>query len=351
MAIKDALISAGFAGFRLSGLHRLAGAAARGCGVILAFHRVRPWRPETPGFTPNRLLEITPEFLDETLGIVKAQGLEIVTLDEARRRLLARDRRPFAALTFDDGYLDTGAGALPILERHGAPFTVFCAIGFIERSARLWWLELEEAIRRFDEVAARVNGGEIRLPARTPAEKSAAYEKLYWTLRARPEAELLDAIGALASHAGVDSATLARSLFLDWDGVIALNRHPLATIGAHSVSHRRLALWPEETAREEMTRSRRMLEERLGTPVRHFAYPVGDRASAAKREFDLAEEVGFATAVTTRPGMLFLEHAGHLTALPRVSINGLWQSAAALDILLSGAPFLLWNRGRRVDAA
>ena len=351
MAIKDALISAGFAGFRLSGLHRLAGAAARGCGVILTFHRVRPWRPSAPGFTPNRLLEITPEFLDETLRIVKAQGLEIVTLDEARQRLKASDRRPFAALTFDDGYLDTRDQALPVLERHGAPFTVFCAIGFIERTARLWWLELEEAIRRLDEVVARVEGVEFRLPARTPGEKRSAYERLYWTLRARPEPELLDAIGGVAAQAAVESAALAQSLFLDWDGVVGLSRHPLATIGAHSLTHRRLAHWPAETAREEMAGSRRILEQRLGTPVRHFAYPVGDRASAARREFDLAEDIGFATAVTTRPGMLFPEHARHLTALPRVSINGLWQSAAALDILLSGAPFLIWNRGRRVDAA
>jgi hypothetical protein len=43
-------------------------------------------------------------------------------------------------------------------------------------------------------------------------------------------------------------------------------------------------------------------------------------------------------------------HAGRLTALPRVSINGRWQEAEALEILLTGAPFWLWNRGRRVAA-
>ena len=64
------------------------------------------------------------------------------------------------------------------------------------------------------------------------------------------------------------------------------------------------------------------LEARLGIEVRDFAYPVGDRTSAGPREFDLARELGFATAVTTRPGMLFPEHARRLTALPRVSVNG-----------------------------
>jgi hypothetical protein len=48
--------------------------------------------------------------------------------------------------------------------------------------------------------------------------------------------------------------------------------------------------------------------------------------------------------------MIFPEHGRHLTALPRLSVNGEWQSPAALEILLSGAPFMVWNRGRRVAA-
>jgi len=64
----------------------------------------------------------------------------------------------------------------------------------------------------------------------------------------------------------------------------------------------------------------------------------------------LARALGFATAVTTRPGMLFPEHADRLAALPRASVNGRWQSPEALEVLLSGAPFWLWNCGRRISA-
>ena len=100
-----------------------------------------------------------------------------------------------------------------------------------------------------------------------------------------------------------------------------------------------------------MAGSKAALEARLGVKVRHFAYPVGDATSAGRREFELARAVGFETAVTTRPGMLFSEHAGRLTELPRVSVNGRWQDAGALEILLTGAPFWLWNRGRLIAAA
>jgi len=64
----------------------------------------------------------------------------------------------------------------------------------------------------------------------------------------------------------------------------------------------------------------------------------------------LAKSAGFTTAVTTRPGMIFAEHGDHMMALPRLSVNGLWQSEDYFEALLSGAPLALWNRGRRVNA-
>lgn len=100
-----------------------------------------------------------------------------------------------------------------------------------------------------------------------------------------------------------------------------------------------------------MLSSRTRIEARLARPVRHFAYPVGDPTSAGPREFALARQLGFETAVTTRPGLVYAEHRDHLTALPRVSLNGHFQALRYLDVLLSGAPFAFFNRFRRVNAA
>jgi len=47
--------------------------------------------------------------------------------------------------------------------------------------------------------------------------------------------------------------------------------------------------------------------------------------------------------------MLFAEHARHLSALPRLSLNGYFQRERDLDLLLSGLPFALLNGGRKVN--
>jgi peptidoglycan/xylan/chitin deacetylase (PgdA/CDA1 family) len=347
MAFKEKIISLGFGAFRASGLHRLASPLTQGRGVVLMFHHVRPAR-ECSAFQPNRGLEITPEFFEGTLAAVRRAGFDFVSMDEALRRL-NEGGAPFAVITFDDGYRDLRHFALPALERFQAPFTAYVATGFADRSARLWWLELEEAIRRLDRVAVEEEG--LAMASMGEAQKIAAFFNLYWALRAGPEERLLRVIRDLALSAKVDGEALVDALCMDWAEIAELSRHPLATIGAHTVNHRMLAKWSEKDARDEITGSKAAIEGRLDKPVRHFAYPVGDPTSAGQREFAMAREIGFASAVTTRPGMIFDDHQDHAMALPRLSINGGWQDVGYVEVLLSGAPFALWNRGRRLNVA
>jgi peptidoglycan/xylan/chitin deacetylase (PgdA/CDA1 family) len=232
------------------------------------------------------------------------------------------------------------------------PATLFLPSSFAEGTGELWWIELERAIARSESVAVEIDGETQHFDTATDAAKQEAFSTIYWQLRSlRDERDIRRTCRDLAVGAGVDVAGICRELCMGWDEIEDFAAEPLITIGAHTDNHIMLAKASEAVAREEMATGARKIEQRLGVRPRHFAYPVGDPTSAGPREFALAEELGFLTGTTTRPGVLFPEHRGHLTALPRISVNGSFQRFRHLDVLLSGAPTALLNGFKRVDAA
>ncbi len=340
MDLRHRAIALAFRAMTAGGLDRLVSPSARGRGAILTLHHVRPFEPT--GFEPNRILEITPEFLDQALSFIREAGIDIVDLDEAVRRLTqAGPTRFFVVLTFDDGYRDNRDVAQPILARHGAPWTMFVTTGFADHTAPLWWRDLERALRMLRSVSVSVDGRPLVLDTSTNALKSAAFTNIYWLLRGQPEEELRRAVAALAHEAGFDPLADVAASCVDWDELRGLAGDPLVTFGAHTLTHPMLAKHPEMMVRDEMVLSKARIENELGRAVKHLSYPVGNSTSAGPREFMLAKEAGFVSAVTTRPGHLAARHAEHLTALPRISLNGLHQNIPALRAMLSGLPFLM----------
>ena len=59
-------------------------------------------------------------------------------------------------------------------------------------------------------------------------------------------------------------------------------------------------------------------------------------AAVGEREVGLAGELGFASAVTTRHGVLLPSTPATCMALPRISVNGRYQSLGRIRTMLSG---------------
>jgi peptidoglycan/xylan/chitin deacetylase (PgdA/CDA1 family) len=348
---RNNVIRAGLGALYFSGAHYLLRPIFAGVGAIFMLHHVRP--PRDDAFQPNRHLEVTPEFLRAMLTHLRAHGVEIVTMDEVHRRLVERNfSRRFACLTLDDGYRDNRDFAAPVLRDFDAPFTVYVASDFAQGTGRLWWIALERVIASTSAIEAQIGGVAVRLDASTPAAKQAAFDRLHDWLRALPgDHDIQREITALCTRCGVDEAAIGGELCLSWDELKRFADDPLLTVGAHSITHCNLAKQTEAIASDEMATSRARIESVVQRPVLHFAYPYGDKGAANAREFALAHAAGFKTAVTTRPGMIFPENAGHMTALPRVSLNGNYQNARILPVLTSGAAPAMWNGFRKVDAA
>jgi peptidoglycan/xylan/chitin deacetylase (PgdA/CDA1 family) len=339
--LRYAAYRAAFEAAYFTGVHHALRPVFGGVGAILTLHRVLPARSDA--FQPNYLLEIETSFLDQLLGHLRARKLELVSMDEVRRRLVERDfSRRFVALTFDDGYRDNLEFAWPVLRKHEVPFALFIATSFPDRLGELWWVALEQVIAKSDRLAVEMDGKSRFFNCGDTQGKREAFEEIYWWLRSQSTYDdLLRAIRDLSARYGVDLKSPCRELCMDWAEIGRMAEDPLCTIGAHTISHPILSKVSADVVRTEMKRSAEIIEAALGRKPEHFAYPYGEPRSAGTREFKLAEEAGFATAVTTRPDVLKPAHRNTLTALPRISVNGNFQATRFIDVLLSGLPFAI----------
>jgi peptidoglycan/xylan/chitin deacetylase (PgdA/CDA1 family) len=92
--------------------------------TVLFYHRVADSEPND--------WTIPTEQFRRQISWVKDR-LDVVTLEEAQRRIAAQGNdRPAVSITFDDGYADNCATALPWLLKNNVPFTYFVTTNHIQ---------------------------------------------------------------------------------------------------------------------------------------------------------------------------------------------------------------------------
>lgn len=325
-----------------------------GIGSILTLHRVRDLEPAA--FSPNRHLNISPRFLDDLLASL-SPAYDFVSMDEVAKRIRTPFRyekaKPFLAVTLDDGYVDNIENAAPVFRKYKVPYMIYIAPGMVDGTHRIWWEDLEHIIANTRELVLETPQGVKRYAAATPVEKAKAYhESLECLFVDAEEGIQREIVSGLCARHGVDDLAHVKSHIASWEQLNELVKtDPLCCLGAHSMGHWVLSKLAETDLKYELEESQRVITEKTGKEIRHFAYPYGYPEAAGPREFDMAKSAGFTTAVTMRHGVLYPSHAAHMTALPRVSINGLYQTKREVKTLLSGVPTRLKNRGHELDIA
>ena len=343
MIVKTMLKGAHWMG--LSRAYRSFGTCA---GAILMLHRVTRHGGSPLGY--NDHLTITPEFLDQALTELKRDGYQFMTMDEIADGLSnGIVTGCAAALTADDGYRDNLTEALPVLESHNIPITIYVAPGQIDGGVCLWWVVLETIIARSKTLDLPATGGVLTLDCSTPAARRKAFQTAIRVLTQEvAEKEVDGLMRGLAAQVGLDAGAVSSGLLMTWDELRQISANSLVTIGSHTVHHYHLRRLNDADAALEIGDAAAMIERQLGTQPRHMAFPYGYEAAVGPREPKLAEDAGFVTAVTTRHGLLTSKHDCHMLALPRISVNGHYQSTDYLSTMLSGITVPLANRGRRV---
>jgi len=329
-------------GLETANLLRAAGVmrGARGLGAIFTLHHVRP-HDET-AFAPNAHLEITPEFLDLVLDRLKSDGYRFVALHEIPALLSEPgSSQPFAAFTLDDGYRNNLVYALPIFEKHEAPFTVFVAKGLAERTHTIWWETLAALLRKEEKLGFDFGGGHEMLDITTFDAKERVFARIANHLHHHDETTAVSKIDTIARTHEIDPVEIVDDLVMTPAELNLLEASPLASLGAHTISHRAISRLPDQEVRDEMEASRDYVALITGARPGAFAYPYGTHEAVTQRQAAIAREVGFDIAVTTQPGVVTSHLIDSITYLPRLSVNGLYQKVRYISGLASGIPVKL----------
>jgi peptidoglycan/xylan/chitin deacetylase (PgdA/CDA1 family)/CelD/BcsL family acetyltransferase involved in cellulose biosynthesis len=233
-----------------------------------------------------------------------ARHFQFVSLDQFASGLpLSEGDKGYVAITFDDGYRDNFVHAFPILKQIGIPATIFLTTSYIEANELPWYdqvrLAFKLTLRR--RLSLRPMGGPDAILENEEQRLDALAHTLAW-LRVTDEQERLQSLPQLFRELGVPSSLNLPATMLSWDQIRQMKKEGIS-FGAHTVTHPALGGLPVSRLQEEILGSKHTIENRLQSPVRHFAYPFGKQFDLGSLAKQVVQAAGFQTAVTTIPGV------------------------------------------------
>lgn len=310
-------------------------------GLILIYHRIAeerldPWR-----------LCVTPSNFARHLEVLRALDFKLVHVSDLARQLASGQLpRRTVAVTFDDGYCDNLHCARPILERYDVPATLFATAGYIGRDEEFWWDVLERIFlqpgslpdvlelpvdgqfcRRELGRAARLSMVDAgRWPdwkplSDPPTMRHKLHDELWQMLAGAPPGERNRVVSALLEWAGLEPNARSSRRPLTEQELRQLRGDGLVEVGAHSLTHPALPLLPPAVQANELTVSKRQLEELLQAPVEGFSYPQGRWSPETEQQ---VRSAGYAFACGSRASAV--DRGSNLYQLPRLSARD-WDEA------------------------
>jgi peptidoglycan/xylan/chitin deacetylase (PgdA/CDA1 family) len=314
------------------------------------FHRVCP-ESSTPRIRGNAGLEVTPEYLKNTITFLRQNNYEIVPLSRIDKLINSNNiAKKFAVFTFDDGYLDNYIHAYPILKEHEVPFTIYITTNLPDGEAILWWYLLEDLILQENQIEFQLNGRRHQYSCTSHLQKEWAYQEIHKLILNGPSSELNQRILQVFKKYNINLLKKTLEVALTWDQIKEMSKDPLVEIGAHTINHHALSKLTDAAAHKEIEGSRNKIESKIGQKVEHFCYPFGTSNEVGEREFEIVKNCSFKTSTTTCAANIFSEHKNLLEQLPRIAINQKRDNGNInyLNLWLNGTLPCIVNKLKRV---
>jgi len=219
----------------------------------------------------NRRFEITPAFLEQTMLQYKSANYCFVSLDEVQWQLESqkRDKRRFVCFTIDDGYNDSYEQAYPVFKKHNCPFAIYVTTNSPDKQLFAWCYNLQDVLVNNERLEF-----ESELYDTSDLEKKNQVFKLIKNKFFSPDNKIT--LKALKQLFRGNAGSTRYDSGLRWEQICKLAIDPLCTIGAHTVSHSYLSALTDEEIRKELSDCKKIIEEKINKPVKHFSYPYGE---------------------------------------------------------------------------
>jgi len=203
-------------------------------------------------------------------------------------------------ITFDDGYRDNYTIAAPILKELAVPGLFFIPTEPIIHRNLGWWDLIAWCLKRTQLKTIHFRGKDYIIGS---SIKAADYQlKQDMKLQAAYENEEFILDLAKACQVELPDRSITNQELLSWDDIREMKKLGMG-IGSHTHSHRVLATLSLEEQRDELEKSKRIIESEIGSPVHSFAYPVGGYEHFHQETIQIVQEVGYKMAFSYLTGV------------------------------------------------
>jgi len=267
--------------------------------TILGYHRILEIDPRTYPYDED-IVSASPDEFDRQMSYVRAH-FDVMTFEELAVAL-RDDRVPKRALliTFDDGYRDNYAVALPILRRHGLRAIVYVATGYVGGIETFWYEKIAYWMKASRRPAVQFGPSGTVLPLGDRRVETLGHIRT--TLKLADEIEHPRLMAQLAEQMDVPLEHSHLVATMTWDEIREM--HAQGTeIGAHTVSHLNMAKIGPERLEREVRDSKAAIERETGTRVVSLAYPMGGRAHHNEAVKQMVRAAGFDFGVSYIEGI------------------------------------------------
>jgi peptidoglycan/xylan/chitin deacetylase (PgdA/CDA1 family) len=222
-----------------------------------------------------------------------------------------QNRRPFPEnailLTFDDGYADNYQAAR-ILKKYGMTGIFYITAGCIESEERFWVGEIHHLLGKTTKNRVRLRvRDKVFEPFLSDSTRVEAIRRLTQLIKTVDVATRENIREQLRKQLD-DVPALENNLMLTWQQLSEMVAMGME-IGGHTMTHCNLPSATKEEAWNEVLQCRVLLEDHLGTNVRHFAYPNGGSSQYYNSQIkELVRQAGYRSAVTSKLGVVDLRN-------------------------------------------